>query len=149
MIERRPLWPPALPDAREPEASERQREVVGDDEQVLERRMGPGQHLAHGQAGLVHERLRLDELEVEAVEAAPDDARGVTLLAATGPAGPVGQAVEHHPADVVTCLRVAAARVAQPDDDPHPASVIDPARDDAGHGEWARIPSGRARPARW
>ena len=115
----------------QPEASERQREVVGDHEQVVERRVVAGQDLAHGQAGLVHERLRLDELQVEGLEAAPDDARGVALLAATRPAGPVGQAVEHHPADVVTCLRVAAARVSQPDDDLHPASE---------HADWARIP---------
>ena len=49
MIERRPLWPPWLPRLAEPQLAERQREVVGDDEQVAQRRVLAGQDLAHGE----------------------------------------------------------------------------------------------------
>ena len=38
----------------EPQLAERQREVVGHDEQVVQRSVLAGEHLAHGQAGVVH-----------------------------------------------------------------------------------------------
>ena len=99
--------PPALAEA---ELAERQREVVDDDEHIAERRSLAGEHLAHGEARVVHVRLRLDEHHVEPAEAALDDARRVALPATARPAGPVGQPVEHHPADVVARLPRTARR---------------------------------------
>ena len=64
--------PAALAEA---ELAERQREVVGDDEQVDERRVLAGEDLADGEPGVVHERQRLDERQVQAVEAAHRDRR--------------------------------------------------------------------------
>ena len=55
----------------EAELAERQREVVGDDEQVGQRRVLAGEHLADGEAGVVHVGQRLDEGQVEPVGSGP------------------------------------------------------------------------------
>ena len=65
----------------EAQLAERQREVVGDDQQVGQRRVLAGQHLADGEPGVVHVRQRLDEGQVEAAEAAHDDVGRVALAA--------------------------------------------------------------------
>ncbi len=130
----------------EAELAERQREVVGDDEQVDQRRVLAGEHLADGEARLVHERQRLDDHQVEPAVAAHGDRRGVARPALAGPARPVGDAVEDHPADVVPRLRVLLARIPQADDDLHRTSR---ARDDLPH----HTPNGpdpvREGPRRW
>ena len=59
----------------EPELAERQREVVGDDEQVAERGVLAGEHLAHRQARVVHVGQRLDEGQVEPAVAPADHVR--------------------------------------------------------------------------
>ena len=50
MIERSPLWPPWAAGLTEAELAEGQGEVVGDDEEVGERRAVAGEQLAHGHA---------------------------------------------------------------------------------------------------
>ena len=99
--------------------AERQVEVVVDDEQVLERRALARENLAHGDARQVHVRRRLDEHQVEAVVLAVNRGRGVARPGMAGPAGALGQPVEHHPANVVASLFVLLARVAQADNDLH------------------------------
>ena len=106
----------------EPELAERQGEVVGDDQEVAERRVLAGEDLPDREARVVHEGQRLDERQVEAPESAHRDRRGVPRPALARPAGPVGEPVEDHPADVVARLRVLVARVAQADDDLHSLS---------------------------
>ncbi len=103
----------------EPQLAERQREVVGDDEQVGQRGVVAGEHLADGQARLVHVRQRLHERQVEAAVAAPDDGGGVALAATAGPAGTIRQAVHDHPADVVPGPRVLRPGVPEADDELH------------------------------
>ena len=107
---------PALAEAQ---LAERQREVVGDDEQVAERRVLARQHLPHREPGVVHVGQRLDEGQVEAAEAAHDDVRGVALAALPGPAGTLGQPVHDQPADVMARPGVLGARIAQTHDDLH------------------------------
>ena len=121
--------PAALAEA---ELAERQGEVVGDDEQVGQRRVLAGEDLADGDAAVVHEGQRLDERQVEAVVATGDDGARVPRPALAVPAGPVGQPVEDHPADVVPRLGVLVARVPQAHDDLHQASGI---AWPAGHAE--------------
>ena len=130
----------------EPQLAERQREVVGDDEQVDERRVLAREDLAHREARVVHVGQRLDERQVEAAEAARR--RLATRRAARplpGPAGPIGEPVQHHPADVVARLRVLRARVPEADDDLHVDG--DPRGRPAprGHGERPRDRVRRAR----
>ena len=50
MIEREAVVAARLPALAEAQLAERQREVVGDDQQVGQRRVLAGQHLAHGDA---------------------------------------------------------------------------------------------------
>ena len=50
MIEPRPLWPPRAATFAEAQLAERQREVVGHDEQVDQRRVLASEDLADGQA---------------------------------------------------------------------------------------------------
>ena len=123
MIERRPLWPPGAAALAEPELAERQREVVGDDEQVAQRRVLARQHLAHREPGVVHVGQRLDERQVEAAEAAHDDVRGVALAALARPAGTLGQPVHDQPADVVARPGVLGPRVPETHDDLHVTST--------------------------
>ena len=103
----------------EAQLAERQGEVVGHDQQVGQRRVGSGQHLAHGDPGIVHVGERLDEGQVEAVVAAHDDARGVSLAPAPCPAGTVGQPVDDLPTDVVPGPGVLRSGIPQADDDLH------------------------------
>ena len=56
----------------EAQLAERQREVVGHDQQVDQRGVLAGQDLADRQARVVHERERLDQDQVETAEAALD-----------------------------------------------------------------------------
>ena len=56
-----------------PQLAEGQGEVVDDDQHLGERRPLPRQHLAHGEPGVVHERLRLHEQQVEAAKSPADD----------------------------------------------------------------------------
>src|SRR5439155_8712378 len=100
----------------EPQLAVRQGEVVDDHEHLGQWRALACEHLADREPGLVHIGLRLDEEQVEAAESASDDRGGVTIPPAAGPPGPVGQAVEDQPADVVAGLPVLLAGVAQPDD---------------------------------
>ena len=111
--------PAALAEA---ELAERQREVVGDDEQVDERRVLAGEDLADREAGVVHPGQRLHERQVHPVEPAHRHRRRVAGPALARPAGAVGEPVEDHPADVVAGLRVLVARVPQADDDLQDAS---------------------------
>ena len=106
----------------EPQLAEREREVVGHDQQVDQRHAVAGEQLADRDARVVHVRLGLGEHELLAP--VPDlDALGRVALAATaGLPGPVGEPVEHHPADVVAGLRVLVARVSQADDELHERS---------------------------
>ena len=65
MIERRPLWPPWLPASRKrslPNGSAKSSATI---EQVAQRRVLAGEHLADGEPGLVHVGQRLDEGQVE------------------------------------------------------------------------------------
>ena len=112
--------PAALP---EPELAERQGEVVGDDEEIDQRRVLAGEDLPDGVAREIHEGQRLDDHEVEPAVAAHGDRRSVARSALALPAGAVGDPVEDHPADVVARLRILVARVAQADDDLHPIST--------------------------
>src|SRR4051812_1432132 len=90
--------PPVLAEA---ELAEGEGEVVGDDEEIAEWRVLAGKDLANGQTGVVHEGQRLDDREVETLEPAHRDRRRVACPTLAGPAGTIGEAVEHHPADVV------------------------------------------------
>src|SRR5450759_4176487 len=78
-----------------------------------------GKRLAHGQARLVHERQWLDERQIQTAVAALDYGGGIAISALAATAGPVGQPVEDHPADVVPRLLVLSARVAEADNDLH------------------------------
>ena len=55
--------------------------------------------------------------EVQAAEPPADDRRRVPAPPLAAPAGPIGQAVQHHPADVVAGLPVLLAGVPEPDHD--------------------------------
>jgi hypothetical protein len=103
----------------EPELSERQREVVDHHEEVAERRVLAGEHLADREARLVHVRQRLDEREVEPAVAAEHDVRRVAPAALTAPARALGDPIHHEPADVVAGAGVLGTRVAEPHDDLH------------------------------
>src|SRR5512140_1540204 len=105
------------PALAESQLAERQGEVVDDDEDLGQRRPRPSQDLPHRDARVVHEGHGLHEQQVEALVATADRRRGVAIAPTAGPARPIGQSVEHHPADVVAGLRIGLARVAQPDDD--------------------------------
>ena len=110
--------PAALAEAQ---LAERQREVVGDDEQVDQRGVLARQHLADREAGVVHVGQRLDERQVEAPEAAHGDVGRVALAALAGPAGALGDPVHDQPADVVARAGVLRAGVAETDDDLQPS----------------------------
>ena len=69
----------------EAQLAERQGEVVGDDEQVDERRVLAGEHLADREARVVHEGQRLDERQVEPAVAAH---RPTLTRRAAGPGRP-------------------------------------------------------------
>ena len=103
----------------QPDPAQRQVEVVDHDEHVLERRTLAREHLAHRDARKVHVRGRLDEHQVEAVVLAVDRRRGVARAGMAGPAGALGQPVEHHPAHVVARFLVLPARISEADDDLH------------------------------
>src|SRR4029453_7745551 len=103
-----------LPKAQLPE---RQREVVGHDEQVTERRVLARQHLADGEARVVHPGQRLDEGQVEAVVSTHGDVGCVALPATARPPGALREPVEHEPSDVMTRAGIALTRIAKPDDD--------------------------------
>src|SRR5207253_9595143 len=107
-------WPAALPEAQ---LAEREREVVDHHEQLAERSPLPREHLSYGEAGLIHPGLRLDQQQVEPVKAPLDERGRVAAPTTAGPPGPIGQAVEDQPADVVAGLPVLLAGIAQPDDD--------------------------------
>ena len=106
-------------------------------EQVVEGRALAREHLAHGEAGLVHVRHRLDEDEVEAVVATAHRRRSVTRLGMAGQTGALGDPVEHHPANVVARFFVLLAGVAQADDDLHslPDTQIRPTETSTGFRE--------------
>ncbi len=123
MIERETVVAAGPAAFAEAELAEGQREVVGHDEEVAERGVLAGEHLAHRDPALVHERERLDQGQLQAVEAPRDDRARVLRSTLARPAGLVGEAVEDHPADVVARLLVLAARVAQADDDLHDPSA--------------------------
>ncbi len=92
------------------ESSEREIEIVGDDDQVLGGQMVPVDDLADGVAAEVHIGLRGDEDELLAAEDALDDL-GAKPLLDRGRARDSGQAVDHHEPDVVACPRVLPPRV--------------------------------------
>jgi hypothetical protein len=98
----------------EAELPERQREIVGDHEKVAERCVLAGEHLAHGEARLVHVRQRLDEREVEPAVAAEDDIGRVALAALAVPARALGDPIHHEPADVVAGAGVLGAGLPSP-----------------------------------
>ena len=82
----------------EPQLAERQREVVGHDEQVGERGVLAGQDLAHGEARVVHERQRLDQREVQPAEAPTDHVGRVALPAtAVQPARSASRSITSQP----------------------------------------------------
>ena len=108
----------------EAELAERERKVVGHDEQVAERRPLPGQDLADGDARVVHVRERLSQREVQPLEPTLNHARRVPLAPAADPARPVRQPVKHHPADVMARLRVLVPGIAQADDDLHKVLLL-------------------------
>src|SRR5450759_2861486 len=110
---------PGRPAFTESQLAVGEREVVGHDEHLAQGCMLAGKRLAHGQTRLVHEGQGLDERQVKAAISALDYGRGVTVAALAAPAGPVGQPVEDHPADVVPRLLVLRARVAEAHDDLH------------------------------
>ena len=103
----------------EAELAERQGEVVGDDEHVVERCMLAGEDLADRDPRFVHVGERLGERQVKAVKPALDDGGGVARAAAPRPARPIGEPVEDHPAHVMARFAVLIARIAQADDDLH------------------------------
>ncbi len=111
------------PALAEPELPERQREVVGDHEQLRQRGVLASEDLPDGATRVVHERQGLHDHQVEAVVATIRDRRRVACSPAACPTGTIGEAVEDHPADVVPRLRVLVARVAQADDDLHSGSA--------------------------
>ena len=139
MIERRPLWPPGAAALAEPQLAERQGEVVGDDEQVAERGVLAGEHLADGEPRVVHVGERLDERQVEAADSGPSTTfEASRWRPLPGPAGPLGEPVHDQPADVVARPRVLRPGVPETDDDLQP-------RPSAGQHDRARSRSGRAR----
>ena len=75
--------------------------------------------LAHGDAGQVHVGRGLDEHQIHVLVPAADRRRRVARLGMAGPAGPLGQPVQHHPAHVVARRFVLLARVSQAHDDLH------------------------------
>ena len=104
----------------EPELPERKREVVGDDQHVGQRRMLPSEDLADSDAGVVHPGQGLHEGQVQAVVPALRDVGGIALPAAPGPAGPLRDAVQHEPADVVARPGILRTWIAETDDDLQP-----------------------------
>src|SRR3954462_8670488 len=70
----------------EPQLPEREREVVGDDEQVAERGVLAREDFPYGEPGVVHEREWLDEGELESLVPAHRELRGVTLPPTPRPA---------------------------------------------------------------
>ena len=148
-----PVVPAVRAGLAEPELAERQREVVRDDQHLAQRHPVPRQQLAHRDAGVVHVRLRLGEDQLQALRAQLDRRGRVALAAAAGPPVPVGEPVEHHPADVVARLRVLVARVAQADDELHDAGpdLLNARRTAPGRrptGLAAMVPRSRRRAAR-
>ena len=59
--------------------AEREGEVIDHDQHLVERRALPGEDLANRDAGLVHERHRLHEQQVEALVPAADGRRRVLV----------------------------------------------------------------------
>jgi len=104
----------ALP---EPQLAERQGEVVDDHEHLGHGCPRPRQDLAHRDARVVHPGHRLHEEQVEALVSPADHGSRVAIAPAAGPAGPIGEAVEDQPADVVARPGVLLAGVPEPDDD--------------------------------
>ncbi len=93
--------------------AEGQGHVVDHDEDVRQRGTFAGQDLAHGLAGRVHVRHRLHQDELIVTEPATRRGGRVTRPDAAGCADTIGQAIQHHPADVVAGLLVARAGIAQ------------------------------------
>ena len=148
-----PVVPAVRAGLAEPELAERQREVVRDDQHLAERHPVPRQELAHRDAGVVHVRLGLGEDQLQALGPQLDRGGRVALAAAAGPPVPVGEPVEHHPADVVARLLVLVARVAQADDELHDAGpdLLNARRTAPGRrptGLGAMVPRSRRRAAR-
>ena len=120
-MSRSPLWPPCVPLRPHPQLAERQVDVVAHDQQVRRRDLIEVQDLADGSAAQVHERLRLDEEDFLPVLVQlghlglepPLEAAGVRTRR---------QGIDHVETDVVPRPLVAAARIAQTDDDLHHAS---------------------------
>ena len=122
VIERRPLCPPSPP----PRLS---RTVANgrSSSSWITTRSSTGQvvvveQAAHRPAGLVHVRRRPGQHHAPAGQPAftGDGARPRALARRQPDAGPVGQLVEHHRADVVPVPGVPGAGVAQPDDQERP-----------------------------
>ena len=120
MIERRPLWPPWLPPSRNRSLPKGSAKSSVTTSRSCERRVLAGQELADGEPGIVHVGQRLDQREVEAAVAALDDVRGIALAARAGPAGPLGEAIEDEPADVVARAGIRRTRVPETDDELQP-----------------------------
>ena len=114
----------------EPELAERQREVVGDDQQVAQRRVLAGQHLADGEAGVVHERQRLDERQVEARGSGPSRR---SRRRAAGPGPPSRPARRSGRGPASRCCAASprtAPGIPETDDDLHrPSARETPSRD--------------------
>src|SRR3954453_1557351 len=131
-----PVVPAMAARLAEPQLPEREREVVGDDEQVAERGALAREDFPYGEPGVVHDGEWLDEGELESLVPADRDVRGVTLPPTPRQAGSLREPVEHEPADVVTRPGIPLTRIAEPDDDLHHPS---------GQHDRARIPSDQVR----
>ena len=102
-IERRPPWPPWLPDSRN-------RSLPKAKSSATMRRSPSGalarENLAHGEARVVHPGQRLDQRQIEAVVPPHDDVGG--RAAGHGrPTGTLREPVEHEPTDVASCRHTA------------------------------------------
>src|SRR3954468_4166615 len=97
-----PVVPAMAARLAEPQLPEREREVVGDDEQVAERGVRAREDFPYGEPGVVHEREWLDEGELESLVPTDDDVRGVTLPPTPRQAGPLPEPGGHQPNDAVT-----------------------------------------------
>src|SRR3954451_174199 len=126
--------------ALEPDAGEREIELVVDDDEVGGGEMGVVEQAADRAAGLVHVGRRTGQHDPPAGEPALAGERAGAGALAGGEldAGPGGQLLEHHDADVVPVARVAGPGVAEPDDQERSFG------DGDGGAGGAGAPSGRA-----
>lgn len=109
--------PAVAPFGAQPDRSKRQIQIVVDNEESIERYLVPAHELVDRDTTLVHERLRLRKDNPHAIEAGFDDVCLESGSRRTLGKSPL-QTLNGHEPGVVTRAFVAAARVAEPNDEP-------------------------------